>query len=148
MTQDVELSISWPFSTPYFDKMFSISSLAINSQVFQSPWLEVSPLYVIFDISGVLLATCFEVIQNNFLTWHQRIPFCTFIMRLELKELFKRCIMQFILYFWAIFQHHNISNYLNKTWCETKIAIDLFRILGQECCMQCIHFLSANHVFH
>ncbi len=144
----MELSISWPFSKPYFDKMFSISSLAINSQVSQSPWLEVSPLHVMFDINGVLLAKCFEVIQNNFLTWHQRIPFCTFIMRLELKELFKRCIMQFILYFWAITQHHNINNYLNKTWCETKIAINLFRILSQECCMQCIHFLLVNHVFH
>lgn len=140
----MELSISWPFNKPYFHEMFSTLSFAINPQVSHSPSVEVSPLYVIFDIIGVLLATCFEVIQNNFLTWHQRTPFYTFIMKLELKELFKRCIMQFILYFWSIAQHHNISNYLNKTWCETKITIDLFRILGQERCKQYIHFLLVN----
>lgn len=79
------------------------------------------------------------------------IPFQTFVLRLGLKQFGEIFIAQFIVYKWFAAQHHNINNYLDKIQHETRIVVDLARILGKESCTNFFHFLNFNlekRIFH
>lgn len=60
VVKDVEFSISHPLSVEDLDEMYGIKSKLPH---FLSSY--VSPLHVIFDLNGVLVATHFEMIQNT-----------------------------------------------------------------------------------
>lgn len=78
------------------------STSRINFPMSHSPSSKLSPLHVIYNLNGVLVATCFNRGK------YQRAPSWTIVFKPWLKEFLERHIMQFQMYIWSIAQCHNI----------------------------------------
>ncbi len=83
----------------------SLDEIPLTSDVdFEMPHLlamEVNPFHVIFDLNGILIATCFN--KGSHIV----------ILHLVLKEFLEKCLVQFQVYIWSATQHHNIYNYMD-----------------------------------
>ncbi len=72
------------------------STLGVDSLVFRSLVMEVSPFHVIFYLNGVLVTTHFSK------GGYGKPTFRTIILKLGLKELLERCVAQFHVYIWFV----------------------------------------------
>jgi len=89
---------------------------SFNFVVPHSLVVESSPFHVIFDLNGVLLATCFDK-GSRIVIFHP-----------GLKEFFEKYLAQFQVYNWFVAQHHNIYSYLDQIWHKTQISIHASRV--------------------
>ncbi len=89
---------------------------SFNFVVPHSLVVESSPFHVIFNLNGVLLATCFDK-GSHIVIFHP-----------GLKEFFEKYLAQFQVYNWFVAQHHNIYSYLDQIWHKTQISIHASRV--------------------
>jgi len=132
--------VEWPNSRVVkigFDEI--LSTLSVDSTMFHSLAVKVSPFHVIFYLNKILIATHFNKCS------------CTIIFHFGLKEFMEKYLAQFEVYIWSTTQCHNIYNYLDQIWHKTQIFIHASKVLDQKFCMQNLHFLPNKPnkpIFH
>jgi hypothetical protein len=109
--------------------------------------VEVTPLHMILDLNGVLvgkeyfrinhlMSSPFNLVWGPILLQDKNV-----IPRPIIKELFLRCLQQFIIYIWTFTLFAKMNVYLKKITKETGIEINLQRTMGQDLCKINKHFL-------